>query len=415
MFGLPATTYTGTITFASSDPLAILPDVYTFTSSDSGFHIFENLAFHTLGGQTITLTDSDNIGLNITIATTVNPVALELHLSGVPTQTIAGTPFSLTSTIRNEFGLPATTYTGTLTFAASDPLATLPLSYTFTGGGGDNGSHIFEKLILNTVGSQSITLTAVEDPGLQATLATTVEAAPPTTVEVNFGATPLTGLVPLVVTFINLSTNAITSTWNFGDSDSTFIIPHLSFTHTYTQTGIYTVTLSAGNGILTDTLVRPGYITVTQPVQADFSAFPLTGSPPLLVLFFNNSSGASEYLWDFGDGLTSTLPSPTHTYAQGGVYSVILTATGRGGQDSQVRSNYVTVTGAGQVVLQPGGGTGIDTYIDQSYPVNSYGNEITCKIGTRAPSAYPGGPYKCLLNFDLAVVPPGALLLHTSF
>jgi PKD repeat protein len=41
-----------------------------------------------------------------------------------------------------------------------------------------------------------------------------------------------------------------------------------------------------------------------------------------------------EYLWDFGDGVTSTLESPTHLYAAAGTYTVTLTVTSDWGTDT---------------------------------------------------------------------------------
>ena len=44
------------------------------------------------------------------------------------------------------------------------------------------------------------------------------------------------------------------------------------------------------------------------------------------MFFQNNSAGATNYLWNFGDGSTSTLTNPAHTYPQSGVYQVTLYA-----------------------------------------------------------------------------------------
>lgn len=49
-----------------------------------------------------------------------------------------------------------------------------------------------------------------------------------------------------------------------------------------------------------------------------------------------------EYLWDFGDGQTSTEVSPSHAYANGGMYTVVLTATNSCGHS--IASQAVTIT-----------------------------------------------------------------------
>jgi hypothetical protein len=51
------------------------------------------------------------------------------------------------------------------------------------------------------------------------------------------------------------------------------------------------------------------------------------------IVFTNESKNAKTYLWEFGDGTTSTEESPTHSYSELGTYTVKLTATGDGGTD----------------------------------------------------------------------------------
>jgi PKD repeat protein len=80
------------------------------------------------------------------------------------------------------------------------------------------------------------------------------------------------------------------------------------------------------------------------PVQAAFTASPTSGVAPLTVVFTNTSSGVyTESLWAFGDGVTSSLENPTHTYTASGAYTVTLNVNGPGGTDTLTRTNYVTV------------------------------------------------------------------------
>lgn len=59
--------------------------------------------------------------------------------------------------------------------------------------------------------------------------------------------------------------------------------------------------------------------------------------------FTDTSSGEiTSRLWSFGDGATSTLANPAHTYAQG-TYTVSLTVTGPGGSDTETRANLIAV------------------------------------------------------------------------
>jgi PKD repeat protein/Zn-dependent metalloprotease len=86
------------------------------------------------------------------------------------------------------------------------------------------------------------------------------------------------------------------------------------------------------------------YLTCPGPPIADFSASLTTGGVPLTTHFTDLSQAAASWLWDFGDGGTSTEQNPTHTYNLMGVYTVTLTATNQFGSDDEVKVNYITVT-----------------------------------------------------------------------
>jgi PKD repeat protein len=118
----------------------------------------------------------------------------------------------------------------------------------------------------------------------------------------------------------------------------------------YTRAGVYTVTLSVSDGVVTDTLTRTNYISVTQPLVADFSADPLTGSVPLTVTSTNLSTPTqviTSALWAYGDGVISNTLALTHThlYTRAGVYTVTLSVSDGVMTDTLTRSNYITATG----------------------------------------------------------------------
>jgi len=69
--GSPATGYTGTVTFTSTDTVAYLPAQYTFTAADAGGHDFVT-TLNTAGMQSVTSTDSADAGLTATDSTTVD-------------------------------------------------------------------------------------------------------------------------------------------------------------------------------------------------------------------------------------------------------------------------------------------------------------------------------------------------------
>ncbi len=82
-------------------------------------------------------------------------------------------------------------------------------------------------------------------------------------------------------------------------------------------------------------------------VQADFSASPTSGSAPLNVAFTSLSvpvDKITSYLWDFGDGQTSTAANPLHTYTTSGDFTVSLTVTGDGDQKTATKTAYIHVS-----------------------------------------------------------------------
>jgi PKD repeat protein len=154
----------------------------------------------------------------------------------------------------------------------------------------------------------------------------------------DFSGAPLSGSAPLDVAFEDLSTDAPTSwSWLFGDGNSSTL---RNPAHTYANPGNYTVSLTAFNSIGSSSKTRTEYIKVSgyllAPPQGpvDFTATPTYGSTPLTVQFTAYSTGFTQpetYLWNFGDGSTSTVRNASHSYSTAGIHTVSLTITGSDG------------------------------------------------------------------------------------
>jgi PKD repeat protein len=76
---------------------------------------------------------------------------------------------------------------------------------------------------------------------------------------------------------------------------------------------------------------------------ADFAGDPTNGVAPLTVALTNLSSGATDCVWDFGDGQTSTNVNPVNHYTNAGAFSVTLAVAGPGGTSALTRTNYIVV------------------------------------------------------------------------
>jgi len=93
-----------------------------------------------------------------------------------------------------------------------------------------------------------------------------------------------------------------------------------------------------------------------------FRAVPKSGLPPLNVRFQNFSSGAAiRFLWEFGDGTTSTADNPSHTYLVEGSYTVKLNMiTDLGATGVASKKGYIRVAGNAGIpffYVTPEGGT----------------------------------------------------------
>lgn len=90
-----------------------------------------------------------------------------------------------------------------------------------------------------------------------------------------------------------------------------------------------------------------GTATGNPPVAA-FSATPVSGTTPLTVTFTDQSTNSpTAWLWNFGDGGTSTLQNPSHQYTTAGTYTVTLTVSNSYGSDDEIKTGYITVTNPG--------------------------------------------------------------------
>jgi gliding motility-associated-like protein len=147
--------------------------------------------------------------------------------------------------------------------------------------------------------------------------------------EVSFTAKNNTGCrAPLNVSFKNTTPGAFSYLWNFGDNTTSALQNPF---HTYKKAGEYEVSLTVKNASKCySTLRQPGLVKITPPKIASIKNLPLKGCIPSTatpVAVITNSTEGIKYLWDFGDGATSTDSTPSHTYTTPGNYNIKLTIT----------------------------------------------------------------------------------------
>jgi trimeric autotransporter adhesin len=116
-------------------------------------------------------------------------------------------------------------------------------------------------------------------------------------------------------------------------------------------------------------------------VAAGFTGTPTTGAAPLGVQFSDTSTGGpTSWSWNFGDGGTSTVQNPSHTYTAPGAYTVSLAVSNGTSSDTMTRTGYIVVTSGG-------GGGGQQTFIatadsqvKSTSPNTNYGSDTSVRV-----------------------------------
>ena len=141
------------------------------------------------------------------------------------------------------------------------------------------------------------------------------------------------------MTFAETTAKAGTSsstTYRYGDYAQTALDPDgVTFWHTgeYTSSGVKTWIYSFK--------LPTGPLAPVANFMVDNMAPVCTGTVQFTDLTANSPTSWS---WDFGDGQTSTLQNPSHTYATSGTYTVVLVATNAQGNNTETKTSFITVS-----------------------------------------------------------------------
>jgi gliding motility-associated-like protein len=164
---------------------------------------------------------------------------------------------------------------------------------------------------------------------------------------IDFSTEKLPPCESLTYRFTNVSSatkpfTAASFRWDFGDG-TTQLAGQAPVTHTYAAGGTYNVKL-----VLLDTNYCNGpdsmvkQIRISPLVEARFET-PASGCVPYNAVFTNTSMGGTDFLWEFGDGTTSTAVDPTHAYPSTGSYRVRLMASDTSTCNKKDTSDYFTI------------------------------------------------------------------------
>jgi len=354
--------YTGTISITSTDTQAQLPTNYTFTAADRGQKTF-NLALTlvTAGEQTVTVTDSTNPAITGEVSVTVS-----VGTVGTGTTNGTGKPTIITPTNDSTVNRSQIDITGTTLpdvqvsiFDGERLLSTVNAdrngNFSYTTDSLTDGTHTIKVQVTNSSGQ-----TLASDP-----IQVRVDTAPPVLQSVTVNPLEVDGASRVT---ISISTEPeLTSVKAIADQRAITLAPVPAQSGSYSgefiapqAPGIYPVDIevtdkfnntSKYNAQATIKVKTPSTPTPTPTPTAtpqpnrnptvSIAADIQSGKSPLTVKFTSNAADPdgriASYLWNFGDGTTSTEASPNKVYEREGNYIVTLTVTDdRGGTATTV-------------------------------------------------------------------------------
>lgn len=369
--------------------------LYAWTFGDGGTSSQQSPS-HTYaspGNYTATLTVTDNLGARASAS-----VSIVASANVAPTASASATPTSGTAPLA-------------VSFAGSglDPDGTI-VAYAWSFGDGGTSSQQNPSHTYVSAGNFTAVLTVTDDNGASGSSNVALSVAgvgnqPPSA---SAGATPTSGKVPLAIQFQGTGTDGdgtiVGYAWTFGDGGTS---SQQNPSHTYTSPGNYSalLTVTDDGGATGSASVAITVLTNRAPTASP-SATPTSGTAPLPVQFTGVGSDPdgtiTSYSWSFGDGGTSSLQSPTHTYASPGAYSAVLTVTDDGGATG---SASVLVNVTAPVNAAPVANAGPDrSFVDPGVVVTLDGRGSTDPDGTIASYQWvqTGGPAVTLSGANTA-------------
>ena len=264
------------------------------------------------------------------LLTGITPVMAQLTADFTPSVTQGCSPLAVSFT---------NTSTGTS--------ATSIYTWTFGNGNGITTSVKNNPVSATYFNGQNYTVTlTINDGAKTSTVSKTITVFKKPVI--NLSAAQTVGCAPLLVNFssvVSPGDGTITgSIWDFGDGNSQNTTSG-SVTNIYQSPGTYTVSLIATNSFgCVNTWKVPDMITVYPALAPSFNVDSTAiCSLNQAVQFHNTSSGdgALSYVWNFGDGGTSTLTNPSHLYAAKGQYDISLVVSNTYGCSSTITKPVV--------------------------------------------------------------------------
>ena len=337
----PVATFTANTTFGVA-PLAIqfndtstnAPTAWNYTFGDGAYSIIQNAThtYTTAGNYSVSLTSSNIAGSNTSTQTTWVNVT-----PPVPVASYSAAPVS--------------PQVAPATVSFNDTSTNAPISWQWQVNGGAVLVTQNITAIFSTAGTYWVNHTASNSGGTSVWDNATYTVTAPFLTG-GFSGTPLSGAVPLSVTFTDTSTNATGWNYTFGDGNSS---TSQNPVFTYNIPGIYTVVQTVTNtyGSNPNVTTRTNYINVSSSSSSLLAMFipntPVSVTTQQVIAFWDQSTGSpTSHVWTFGDGTgISGLANVSHFWGGIGNYHVNETVCA----GSTCSSNYTWI-----LVYAPQGG-----------------------------------------------------------
>ena len=310
------------------------PFTYYWEFGDGGGSSFATPThqYSSAGTYSVNLTVSDSVGRALNSSTIVDVYAVEMSPAASPNPTDLGLSTTFTTGVLGGAGSPNVTWSfGDGTYAHSHSGSTV---YRYMSPG------LFDvKIWLNDSGGA--TLYRSFPVQVNAALASPQITATPSTPSlgqlVSFSAKETGGTPPY------------TYAWTFGDGGTGGNLSDIS--HIFTTNGPFTarVTVTDWAGASETSLLNLT-IALNLTMLAQWSV----GASPLLDTFTSAVRGGSSnytYAWTFGDGATSSVANPTHTFDTPGDYVTQLVVRDSSGHSAQASSYVYVAPGGGPLVV----------------------------------------------------------------
>jgi len=207
-------------------------------------------------------------------------------------------------------------------------------------------------------------------------------------------ASDLTICVGEVINYLAAG-NAAAYVWDFGDGSPEE--QGLIVSHDFPDPGVYEVTLIGSDTSscnLSDTAVAIITVIATPLIVPQFDAVPASSCDGYAVEYFNLSTGGTQYLWDLGDGTSSSATNPVHPYTGPGEYTVSLRVSNAVCPDTLFTTNTIIIPPA-TLSYEPDPAValcdGQSTTLDAGAGFDSYlwsTGEITRLLLVAAPGTY---------------------------